>query len=500
MNSVKHRPPNRTSRVSSRTKTSSHTPVSQPSVLRHAKRLLSSQRARQYFGVLVLAFLLANIEVAIIHSSRTFPHTSVAGHHLGAVAQGSLSGKIDDMPLLPETITLKSGKTSVNVVVADLGIKQDTSFTAEQAMQMRSWLPIISLFSSHDVPLQVIADANKTQEAVRKLLPNVDQPATNAKIIKQGDSFSIKAETNGVALDVVATADNLLNAIVRGKTEVVTTTKEVKPEATAQNLQPKLTAIQNQLKTGVTLQYDGRTKKLSAAEMKALFTEDTEGSEKNNGVTLSAFAIQNSVITAGSGFGIGVQNLTEAVTAIQSAITSQKSLTFTLKARPFGKVYSYCTATRGVDSSQISDLNNTLKSAFTDSRGWNLGGLVSFQAVSSGCDFTVWLSSADQMSSFGTICDAEWSCTVSPNVIINYDRWRYTTDPWKKNGGSLQDYRIMAINHETGHWLGFNHSNCSGSGQPAPVMQQQSIDLQGCVFNPWPTASEQNVLKARLGL
>jgi hypothetical protein len=48
----------------------------------------------------------------------------------------------------------------------------------------------------------------------------------------------------------------------------------------------------------------------------------------------------------------------------------------------------------------------------------------------------------------------------------------------------------MVINHEVGHFIGFGHASCGGAGQPAPVMQQQSISLQGCKFNPWPTASE----------
>jgi hypothetical protein len=85
-------------------------------------------------------------------------------------------------------------------------------------------------------------------------------------------------------------------------------------------------------------------------------------------------------------------------------------------------------------------------------------------------------------------------------VVINNDRWLYASTAWNNQGGSLEEYRSMVINHETGHWLGFNHSYCPGTGQPAPVMQQQSIDLQGCVFNPWPTATETAILKQRLGL
>jgi hypothetical protein len=125
---------------------------------------------------------------------------------------------------------------------------------------------------------------------------------------------------------------------------------------------------------------------------------------------------------------------------------------------------------------------------------------VEYREVSSGCDFTVWLTAANQMPSFGAICDPLWSCRVGPNVVINFNRWQNASEAWNARGGSLEDYRHMVINHETGHWLGFGHSHCPGPGQPAPVMQQQSIDLQGCSFNPWPTAGELAALKRDLGI
>jgi hypothetical protein len=104
------------------------------------------------------------------------------------------------------------------------------------------------------------------------------------------------------------------------------------------------------------------------------------------------------------------------------------------------------------------------------------------------------------MTSFGGVCDSYYSCRSGRNVVINFDRWQGATDPWNAAGGSLEDYRVMVTNHETGHWLGFGHAFCPGAGQPAPVMQQQSISLQGCTFNPWPTASELAAAKSARGL
>lgn len=167
---------------------------------------------------------------------------------------------------------------------------------------------------------------------------------------------------------------------------------------------------------------------------------------------------------------------------------------------PVKKTYTYCTAVKNVDPAYLPELETKLASVYGDNRGWNLEGAVSYTKATSNCNFTVWLSAANDMPSFGAICDTTWSCTVSPNVILNFDRWQGASAAWTGGGGSLDDYRTMVINHETGHWLGFYHKFCGGAGQPAPVMQQQSIDLQGCAANPWPLDSERVELRKHLKL
>jgi hypothetical protein len=113
--------------------------------------------------------------------------------------------------------------------------------------------------------------------------------------------------------------------------------------------------------------------------------------------------------------------------------------------------------------------------------------------VSSNPDFVLWLASPSAVDAFAPICDAQYSCRTGRNVVINDLRWRTGTPVWP----DVHEYHHYVVNHEVGHWLGLGHRSCSGRGALAPVMQQQSIGLHGCVTNTWPTAAEKSDVARR---
>jgi hypothetical protein len=167
-------------------------------------------------------------------------------------------------------------------------------------------------------------------------------------------------------------------------------------------------------------------------------------------------------------------------------------------ARSGPLVITYEVRGRG-NVSPLEDLAAEAAAVYADPRGWNLGGSIQFARVATGGAFTLWLASDDQMSTFGGACGPVWSCRNGRNVVINEARWLASSDSWLTAAAPLATYRQMVINHETGHWLGFGHASCPAPGALAPVMQQQSMGLSGCVPNPWPLPSERSVLAANRG-
>ena len=126
-----------------------------------------------------------------------------------------------------------------------------------------------------------------------------------------------------------------------------------------------------------------------------------------------------------------------------------------------------------------------------DPRSWGNGGRMSFQrvgardAAAGRFDFKVTLVSPGRMETYcpGVGTGGYTSCRYGDRAVINLARWATAVPDYR---GDITTYRLYVINHEVGHVLGHGHEQCPGAGQVAPVMQQQTLGLQGCVKNAWP--------------
>ncbi|GIF46713.1 uncharacterized protein DUF3152 [Asanoa ferruginea] len=124
-----------------------------------------------------------------------------------------------------------------------------------------------------------------------------------------------------------------------------------------------------------------------------------------------------------------------------------------------------------------------------DPRSWIADGRLRLQRVGADepADFTIYLASAGTSEAMcaegGLDTDAFTSCQLGGEVIINADRWLGAVPYFE---APLAAYQAYAINHEVGHQLGHQHEACPSPGAAAPVMQQQTLGMQGCLPNGWP--------------
>ncbi|WP_433314275.1 DUF3152 domain-containing protein [Micromonospora chersina] len=147
----------------------------------------------------------------------------------------------------------------------------------------------------------------------------------------------------------------------------------------------------------------------------------------------------------------------------------------------------------------VHAFGDAVQRALAGPGSWVDGGRLRLQRVGPGSasDFTIYLATRDTA---GRLCGAGGinirvggvpytSCRVTGKVVINLDRWRTSAPHLVAAKLPLDTYRLYVINHEVGHQLGHHHEACPGPGRAAPVMQQQTLFLNGCRPNPWPYLS-----------
>lgn len=132
----------------------------------------------------------------------------------------------------------------------------------------------------------------------------------------------------------------------------------------------------------------------------------------------------------------------------------------------------------------------------SDPASWTGQGRWSFQRLDrDDVDFVIRLATpatVDQVcAKAGLDTRGYVSCRSGKFVMINLDRWMEAVPDYR---GDVATYRTYVINHEVGHQLGYGHQACPGPGRLAPVMQQQTFGLKGCLANGWPYVGGKLIL------
>lgn len=435
----------------------------------------------------VAVFIIANLIMAAAYHNKALPKYEVGSMEIG----GKSFDEIDKMlqtQTLPEAVMLTKGQTVEKVKVSDLAISVDKVKTTE-AVKNKPLIPLLSLVMHHTVPLVLKSDAQKATTALAQHTEKFSRAPTDKHVVFKDGKFTTEEAAAGYAFQEEPTAKLAFKAIADGKTQVEVSTKQLPKGSNDIDLSDQIAMLQKQVQTKLSFTYGTQKVQPTAAEIGAWYAADGNSmavSDSLTGVYLDNLA---------SKYGITMANKSDLMTAIRYTLTKNFATNFRVSATSTSTTRTYCTAVNGVSAGLLDDLIGKLAATYSDTRGWNDNGKIAFKHVPSGCDYKVVIAAPSLMTSYGSICDDYYNCQVGNNVIVNGDRWTLATDPWNKTGQSLEVYRQLIINHETGHRLGFRDYNvCTGPGQPAPVMMQQSVDLMGCAFNVWPLQSELDKL------
>jgi len=453
---------------------------------RGGRRLLRWSLA--VLGALAGLFILANLVTMFLYRDKVLPNYSVGAVPVGGAPLDQLDRRLPVEKLLPATVVFRKDDITKQFTPRELGVTVDAAATRERLKHVRSWLPLTALFMHRTVPAELEIDTIGFSAAAQKLQADFTKTPLPERIIFSGQDFTTAAPEAGYAPDMTGLRARLATLLERGATDLKVPTAAVNASEPTGKLGGELERLQRQLSAKITLTAGGKSHQLGRDQIGRFF--------ESAGQTMQLSTAKINIVIGEVASVLGIQpvNQSEAVSAAQYALAKSQPVTFVL-AGSGTKVYRYCAAVKGgVSASVLPEFRQKLAAVYGDPHGWNQGDVTLIYAES-GCDYTAWLSAASSMTSFGGVCDNYYSCRSGPNVVVNYDRWQGATDPWNAAHGSLEDYRVMVINHETGHWLGFAHRHCAAPGQLAPVMQQQSIDLEGCTFNPWPTPAEISTLR-----
>lgn len=157
-----------------------------------------------------------------------------------------------------------------------------------------------------------------------------------------------------------------------------------------------------------------------------------------------------------------------------------------------GRVVTYRLNIEGGMHADSKAVARTLGAALLDRRGWQGVDHVKFVQVTPNqlakgrkATMTISVASPHQVDKLCAPLPTHGgtSCATGQHVVLNYKLWARGVSYFK---GQLAIYREYMVNHEVGHALGHGHQLCSKHGAYAPVMEQQTLGLQGCKAWPWP--------------
>ncbi|HPD98879.1 MAG TPA: DUF3152 domain-containing protein [Candidatus Saccharibacteria bacterium] len=479
-------------------------------------------------GVLILAYVSFGLWQYTTTSSQFAASTTLYGINIGNQSVNDAKATVNTQ-LANSKVIITANDVTIEDTAANLGVYiSDSQLSQALSAQRLNRLVNPLFYNKYTAPL-VSIDELQFQKSTLPAIPQDKQPPKNASFVVAEDQVTIQDAVSGNSILLSDVAQNIVNIVfnpTNANGTIQTTLKQVTPVLNTEilsKLKDKAQAIYNNtysLSDGTNnyeiskprlitmLIPNSNYTELTLRESDSLILLEEAAAKANkpavNEITTNYKSGKPQAVTTQGADGRNANNIGKIAQQLVTAVNQQTAFTSQLSfdTVPFQKkqitvddtvrsvTYTYRIITWGNTKSSLDDFAAKVAQTLADGRGWAQAG-VTFARVSGASNFDIVLSEPSELPArYPGTCDSTYSCRVGRYVIINDDRWRLATPSWNAAGGSLRDYQHMVVNHEVGHRLGRGHEFCSAAGQPAPVMQQQSISLQGCTFNPWPLPYE----------
>ncbi len=458
------------------------------------RRQLPLMRIGRIAGAVILVLIACNILMGMLYHDKALPGYRLGAKNVSGMRYSEIA-KLKQPEVMRATIdlTLKSGKNTAQktVKVSDFGVTVDMSASVQHLKQSRTWLPMLSLLGQPQVALVTSVDAPTFESAVTALAPEFEKASTDKHVAYTGSAFEVQTGQDGYKIDRATLKAKLATALTDGQARLAVPVVVLPAGTSTNDLSGEVVRLTKLISPAVSFATTTSPKSVPTNAEKATWLVP-----QGQTMVLSDEAIGHYLDRQAEQQGIPLSNRADLIVATKYALAKSQPYNFRMISAASSHKHTYCTAVKGIGTAGLDDLIGKLAATYADARGWNDGGTIAFEHVDNGCSYTVWLSAPQYMTTFGAICDDYYNCQVGSNVVVNNDRWDKATEPWNQTGRTIEEYRSLIINHETGHRLGFRDNNvpCTQPGQLAMVMMQQSISLMGCTFNPWPLQAELDAL------
>ncbi len=454
-----------------------------------------SQRRLLYGLMTVAVFMIVNLAVGVYYAQRIYPGVRVGDINLSGRSWGAVEAAITaGLPNQP--IHLVVGSTSYTLTPQEVGATYNLNTIRQQVeRQGHSYLPlwgVVTTFWSQPIAVDYQVDERVFGQRLADLANEQSHAASDAQPVIVAGTAVVLSDKAGQLLDVAKLRAGALTAL-KSHDNVVITTTNISPSVSAEAFASDISQANAILGATITLKIKTQSVAISRAQIGAWLHFGNPGS----GVSVDNAAISGYVNSLGTGF-----DRAAAAATIASDLTSAKSVAYTASVRRFTtapsgvvtpatiKSYRYCISVSGASQDKANELAGTAKSVYAMVGGWSLTGLVKLEPAATSCNFTLWLAAADNMPHFSPACGSHSTCRVDNNLVINLSNWDQAPASWQ---GTQDEYRTELINHETGHWLGFDHLSCGGN-TTAPI-QDVVVQVSGCSPRWFPIAANLQPVK-----